>query len=110
MTPDAENPHTSLNSSEINASHNTGRFDNEASSIEVKGKWYYVGSPVNRRNPTAFPQMFAPGMCSYNVISVTFIGILLNNSVLTWGPVKLFMGILGIVHAPGPSAPSDLIK
>jgi hypothetical protein len=38
MTPDAKNPHTSLNSSEINASHNTKRFDNEASSVEVKEK------------------------------------------------------------------------
>lgn len=38
MTPDTKNPHTSLNSSEINASHNTERFDNEASSKEVKGK------------------------------------------------------------------------
>lgn len=38
MTPDTNNPPTSLNSSEINASHNTKRFDNEASSVEVKGK------------------------------------------------------------------------
>lgn len=38
MTPDTKIPHTSLNSSEINASRITERFDNEASSIEVKGK------------------------------------------------------------------------
>lgn len=62
----------------------TRGFDNEASSIEVKGKWYYVAAPLwIPCNPIAFPQMFTPGTCSCNVISVTFIGILLNNSALT---------------------------
>lgn len=55
MTLNTKNSHTSLNSSEINASHNSKRFDNEASSIEVKEKWYYVCSPVNQCNPVAFP-------------------------------------------------------
>jgi hypothetical protein len=88
MTPDTKNPHTSLNSSEINASHNSKRFDNEGSSIEVKEKWYYVCSPVNQCNPIAFPQMFSPGMSSYNVISVTFRGILGSDSVRTGDFVK----------------------
>lgn len=72
MTLDTKNLHSRLNSSEINASHNSKRFDNEGSSIEVKEKWYYVCSPVNQCNPIAFPQMFSFAMSSYNVISVTF--------------------------------------
>lgn len=88
MTPNTKNPHTSLNSSEINASHNSKRFDNEASSIEVKEKWYYVCSPMNQCNPIAFPQMFSPGMSSCNVISVTFRRILRGDSVLTGSFIK----------------------